>query len=276
MGKVLSQTEINQYHEDGFVSPIDVMSEDEAASYLQRLEQAEKDYPDQLNATNRNNPHLAFKFLDEIAHHPVMLDAVEDLLGESFSLWGSVLFIKEPQTQHFVSWHQDATYMGIEPKNFLTPWLALTPSNLSNGCMTMLPGSHKDGIRPHEDTYGKDNILTRGQNIPNVDSNSATDLILRPGQMSIHHACTIHGSQPNQSQSRRVGYALQSYVPAGARQVLGDCYWLPIRGECDNTDMIELSRPDNDMDAAAEEQRNRVNENLADILYKGAQQVREY
>ena len=85
------------------------MSEDEAEGYLQRLQAAETVYPDDLNAENRNNPHLAFSFLDELVHHPLILDAVEDLIGDSFSLWGSVLFIKEPQSKHYVSWHQDAT-----------------------------------------------------------------------------------------------------------------------------------------------------------------------
>ena len=102
MPKILSKEQIEQYHETGYVSPIDVMSEEEAASYLARLEQAESDYPEQLHAENRNHLHLAFSCFDELAHHPVILDAVEDLLGPDFSLWGSVLFAKEPQSKHFV------------------------------------------------------------------------------------------------------------------------------------------------------------------------------
>ncbi len=124
---------VAQYHEQGFVAPVDVMSEDEADAYLQRLQAAEAEYPDDLNAENRNNPHLAFSFLDELVHHPLILDAVEDLIGVSFSLWGSVLFIKEPQSKHYVSWHQDATYMGIEPQNFVTPWLALSREQPRDG-----------------------------------------------------------------------------------------------------------------------------------------------
>ena len=121
MGDVLSQTQTEQYHEQGFVSPIDLFSEQVAAGYVERLQLAEAKYSDQLNGENRNNAHLAFTFLDELAHHPVVLDAVEDLIGSDFSLWGSVLFIKEPHSSHFVSWHQDATYRGITPHTVVTP-----------------------------------------------------------------------------------------------------------------------------------------------------------
>ena len=151
MGKVLSQQQIDQYRDDGFVAPVDVISEDEAADCERQLQAAEAEYPEQLNAENRNNAHLAFKFLDELALHPVILDAVEDLIGSDFSLWGSVLFIKEPQSSHFVSWHQDATYMGITPHNYVTAWLALTESkvktvrkSLSSSANSLTPKS-KDG-----------------------------------------------------------------------------------------------------------------------------------
>ncbi len=276
MGKVLTTQQIKQYQEEGFLSPIDVMSEDEAASYLARLEQAEADYPKQLNAENRNNLHLTFTCFDELTHHPVMLDAVEDLLGPDFSLWGSVLFAKEPQSQHFVSWHQDATYMGLEPHDFLTPWIALTPSNRENGCMTMLPGTHRNGVHKHDETFAEDNILTRGQNIPAIDVESGVDLILRPGQMSIHHALTIHGSQPNHSTQRHLGYALQSFVGPHVQQIIGQNTWQPVRGQCERPDMIALSRPQQDMATTAVAQRHLVNANWANILYHGAERVRAY
>ena len=276
MGKILSQAQIEQYHEQGFISPIDVFSELKAAEYLQRFEEAEAKYPKHLNAENRNNAHLVLNCLDELAHHQIVLDVVEDLVGSAFSLWGSVLFIKEPHSKHYVSWHQDATYMGIEPKAFATPWIALTPSNLESGCMTMLPGTHHGGIQQHDETFAEDNILTRGQNIPDPDLSSSVDLILRPGQMSIHHAQVIHASQPNKSKKRRVGFALQGYVPSGGQQVIGENYWMPARGQSDHLGMIELHRPKSDMNEVAIQQRDLVNKNWANILYQGAEKVRAY
>ena len=276
MPKVLTTQQVEQFREAGFLSPVDVMSEDEATQYLERLESAERAHPAELNSENRNNPHLAFTFLDELAHHPVVVDAVEDLLGPNLSLWGSVLFIKEPQSKSFVSWHQDATYMGIEPHEYITPWIALTPSNPENGCMRMIPGSHKSPVREHDDTFHEDNILTRGQAIEDIDESTAVDLVLRPGQMSLHHARVIHGSRPNQSDRRRVGFVLQSFMDPSANQVLGENLWMDIRGNNPRKNAISLSRPESDLDAQGRHNRQRVNDNWAKILYHGASQKRAY
>lgn len=276
MPKVLTKLQVKQFHEDGFLAPIDVMSEDEAISYRQKLEAIERDFPEHINAQNRNNAHLVFPVLDELTHHPIIVDAVEDLIGPNLSLWGSVFFIKEPQTSGYVSWHQDATYMGIKPHEFVTPWLALTPSNLKNGCISMIPGSHKNNIRKHHDTFEEDNILTRGQVVKDVDESTAVDLILKPGQMSLHNAEIIHGSQPNLSNDRRIGFALQAYMPPHARQVLGDNYWLDIRGDNPRENSVSLKRPITNLSPEAIEDRKRVNDNWADILYRGAEKKRSY
>lgn len=276
MNKVLSTDQVTSFDEKGFINGIDVLTEDQAADYLVRLEHAEKKYPEAFNPENRNNPHLALNCFDELAHHPLILDAVEDLIGPNFGLYGSVLFIKEPQSSHYVSWHQDATYMGISEHRFVSPWIALTPSNRITGCMSMIPGSHKQEIRNHQDTFAEDNILTRGQVIQDIDEQSAIDLELKPGQMSIHHARVIHGSRPNEGTDRRVGFVLQAYVPAGARQTIGNNYWQPARGDFMQPDFVALKRPQHDMDSSAVNERQKANDNWANILYQGANKTRKY
>jgi len=275
MPKYLTQSQVDEYRELGFLSPIDLMSEDEAQSILQQLELAERDYPQHVNPENRNNAHLDLKFLDELAFNSIILDAVEDLVGPDFSLWGSVLFIKEPESKHFVSWHQDATYMGMSSNDFVTPWIALSPSNRKTGCMSMIPGSHRNAIKPHDDTYGEDNILTRGQVVKDVDESTAVDLVLKPGQMSLHHGEIVHGSQPNTSDQRRVGFALQSYMSNDIQQTIGQNMWLPVRGK-PRAEVIELTRPKTSMDKDALAQREAVNKNFSDILYHGAAKRRSY
>ena len=161
MSKILTDQQIQQYHDDGFIAPLRVMPEDEAFSIKTQLEEAERAFSDEFNAENRNNLHLIFSFLDELAHNTVIVDAVEDLIGPDIALWGSVMFTKESSSDHYVSWHQDATYMGMNNSDFLTPWIALTPSTIEMGCMAMIPGSHKQNIRQHEDTFAENNILTR-------------------------------------------------------------------------------------------------------------------
>jgi len=277
MPKHLTDKQVRDYHEHGFISPIDVMSEDEADTYRKRFEEAEANHPEQIHAENRNNAHLAFLFLDELAHHPIVLDVVEDLLGPDVSLWASVLFVKEPKSSQFVSWHQDATYMSMNKNTFLTPWIALSPSNLQTGCMSMIPGSHHEHIQAHEDTFAEDNILTRGQRVNDVDESEAEHMVLRPGQMSVHHCEVIHASQPNQSAQRRIGFALQSYAQHDVRQIVGLNQWMHCRGkQRQDDDLVVLNRPRYDMDPRSLADRVAANNNYADILYRGAKQRRAY
>jgi hypothetical protein len=84
--RYLSRQQVEQYHQQGFLAPVDVMSEDVAVGYLRQLQAAEAEYPAELSAKNRNNPHLAFSFLEELVHHPIILDLVGDLIGGDFAL----------------------------------------------------------------------------------------------------------------------------------------------------------------------------------------------
>ena len=277
MPKVLSKSQIEQYHDEGFISPLRVISEADALSIKTQLEEAEELYPEEINAESRNNLHLSFSFLDALAHNITIVDAMEDLIGPDIALWASVMFIKEPSSKQYVSWHQDATYMGLDSVDFPTPWIALSPSNIETGCMTMISGSHKSAIQKHEDTYAENNILTRGQVIPNVDEDKAVNLILRPGEMSIHHGAIIHGSQPNNSDQRRIGFSLQSYISPEIRQVVGRNIWTHIRGKArHDIDGLTLERPKYNMDPITVSQRKIAEENLSDILYKGAKLKRKY
>jgi hypothetical protein len=277
MPKVLTKEQIEQYHDEGFISPIRVISENEALLIKNQLEQVEADFPDEINAQSRNNLHLSFAFLDALAHNTIIVDAMEDLIGPDIALWASVMFIKEPSSKQYVSWHQDATYMGLDSIDFPTPWIALSPSNRDTGCMTMISGSHHSEIQIHKDTFAENNILTRGQVIPEVDKSKAIDLILEPGEMSIHHGAIIHGSQPNNSDQRRIGFSLQSYVPPSIKQVVGRNIWTHIRGrKRQDNDGIELDRPKYNMDPITVEQRRVAEENLSKILYKGAKIKRKY
>jgi len=277
VSKVLTKEQIEQYHDQGFISPIRVISEREALSIKNELEQVEAEFPEEINAENRNNLHLSFAFLDKLAHNKIIVDAIEDLIGPNISLWASVMFIKEPSSKHYVSWHQDATYMGLDSMNFPTPWIALSPSNRETGCMTMISGSHKLKIQEHEDTFAENNILTRGQVIQNVDESRAVDLILEPGEMSIHHGAVIHGSQPNKGSQRRIGFSLQSYMPNDVSQVVGRNIWTHVRGQKrEDKDGLMLDRPRFNMDPTTVAQRKLANDNLSSILYKGSKEKRNY
>ena len=276
MPKRLTPAQVDRYHAEGFCFPVDVMTRHDAERLRGRLEEAEARYPEALGATSRNNAHIAFTFMDEIIHHPALLDAVEDLIGPDILCWGTVLFIKEPDTPGYVSWHQDLNYTPIEPHDGVTAWLALSPSNRVSGCMQMLPGTHREGVREQIDTFHADNILTRGQTIQGLDTSRAVDLLLEPGQISLHHGRTIHSSQPNRSPDRRIGVAIQQFVPPHVRERDGRGYALLVRGRDSYRHFESLPRPRRDMAPQDAARRDAVNAHWADFLYRGARQRRAY
>ncbi len=277
MPKFLTTDQIAHYHHDGFLSPLTLFSPAEAADIRRELEEAERRWPEALQGAGRNNAHLTLTCLDEVVHHPVLLDAIEDIIGPDILAYGSVLFIKEPHDPGFVSWHQDCRYMGLEPHEVaVSAWLALTPSNAVTGCMSMIPGSHTEGVMEHVDTFSETNILTRGQSIQDVDESKAVDLILEPGQFSLHSMRTVHASKPNRGDDRRIGFTIQCYMTPEMHQTISPTMAQLVRGEDRNRHFEYASRPDGDMMPDAVAARERNNAQWAEILYAGAEQRRDY
>ena len=167
--------------------PINILSEKEATSFHEELQSIESKYGSDLTGLGRNNTHQVIPFIDQLAHNPKILDVVQSILGQNILVAGTTLFIKEPEQAGFISWHQDVKYNGLKPYNWVTAWLALTEVTVENGCMYMWPGSHIDGEREHDDTYGEDNLLTRGQTVANVPEKETVAIELKPGQLSLHH-----------------------------------------------------------------------------------------
>ena len=274
MGKCLSDRQVEKFHNDGFLSPINVFSINEASELKDKLEDAEKIWPEAFSASARNNAHLNFEFLDSIVHNKNLLDAVEDILGPNILAYASTLFIKEPRDPGFVSWHQDGKYMGLSENIGITAWVALSEANGESGCMSMIPGSHEKMLA-HKDTFGKDNILTRGQEVQNVDAGKAVETPLRPGQASFHCPTVIHGSQPNRSEHRRIGFAIQTYIPTNVKSIHGRASAQLVRGIDTFGHFDLLQRPKRDMEEAQVTTRDLVNKEYADILYLGAKKTRD-
>ena len=109
-------------------------------------------------------------------------------------------------TKTHVSWHQDLTYWGFDDnEKQVSAWIALSNADETSGCMQMIPGSHKKGLFDHKSTNDKNNVLSRGQTVNNVDIDKAVLCPLQPGEASFHHGLTLHASKPNNSKDRRIG-----------------------------------------------------------------------
>jgi ectoine hydroxylase-related dioxygenase (phytanoyl-CoA dioxygenase family) len=152
-------------------------------------------------------------FLD-LARDPEIVELVSGVLGEDLILWGCHVFCKPAGEGYETPWHQDGHYWPIRPLANCTVWVALEPSNTTNGCLRVIPGSHA-AQQLHEHLHEDRDDLTLQQRLVagSFDESQAVDIELQPGQMSLHDVYMVHGAQANRSTQRRTGVALR-YMPA--------------------------------------------------------------
>lgn len=216
----LSMDEINRYQEHGLVVPDcripGAMLADMTSAVSQLIENHPNVRPEGLSGPHNpwgqsaqlmgNRDFLGFCLSPEI------LGIVEQLIGPDIILWGSMLFCKPPKDGMAVPWHQDGQYWPIEPLATVTVRIAIDGSDADNGCMRFIPGSHKRKHLDQHDVVARDDYAIK-QSMPNIDEDLAHDVVLQPGQISLHDVYTVHGSNHNRSGTRRADYAIR-YMPA--------------------------------------------------------------
>ena len=259
----LTADQINDYEDNGYVSPIDVLSKTEANEIREEIEFIEKKWPNELEGLGRNYVHLISPVFDKICHNKKLLDAVESIIGKNILVCGTTLFVKNPNEKGFVSFHQDAKYIGLEPYNWVTAWVAVTDANEDNGCMLMWPGSHKENLKFHNQKFDENNLLTRGQTVENVPLEKTKPVELKAGQMSLHHPTVVHGSGLNKSKDRRIGFVIQSYIGTNVNQHWEKCMFK--KGD-DFKYHQSVNRPTELMNSKDIESRRTANEELSKIF----------
>jgi len=267
--KVLSEDQVTAYRDRGYHFPVDVLSAAEVAEFRRRLEDYEARSGGTIKGEMRHRTHVLFTWINEMVRHPRILDAIEDLLGPNLLCWNSSFFIKEAHDPGFVSWHQDATYWGLSSSDVATAWVAFSPANRVAGCMKFIAGTHQQQVR-HTDTFDHNNLLTRGQEIAvEVDEASAVHVELQPGQASLHHVLLIHGSEPNQSDDRRIGLAIR-YIPTHLKQAVGERDWATlVRGKDSFGHFAPEHVPRRDLEPEALAFHQMVSEEQVRVLYRG-------
>jgi len=226
----LSGQQLEQYDRDGIVFPVRVFSAEEASSFRHAL--------DSIAADCGGGPlkrfdslHLFFDWAHRLVTHENLLDAVEALLGSEILIDGTLVFFKPPRNRSYVSWHQDSVYSGWHLTPSTSAWIALTASNRTNGCMRVIPGSHKQGLLIHANIRDDSNLLRRGERVEMaVDESVATDVLLGPGEMSLHQSTLVHGSNPNSSDEPRIGFIVRFVTNRAENR---DRAVLRVRGKAD-------------------------------------------
>ena len=219
---MLTATEIDRYATDGYLPGRPLLTPDETAFFRAGCERCCGPVVQdgaRKQSTNRVKPYLLFPWAAQLVRHPAILDCVADLIGPDIMVFHTTVWLKEPHSETFVPWHQDATYFGLAPFEHVTAWVALTDSTPDNGCVQIIPASHTTGQRPHFDAPDPRAMLSRGQTLAAVPGQDrAIDLVLRAGDVSFHHTLSFHRSGLNRTAERRIGIGV-SYIPTRVRHV---------------------------------------------------------
>lgn len=270
MPKRLSEAEVEHYKTKGFLGPVDLLTPAECLEVRRHVEEVEKKLGTQIQKRCQIKAHLPFPFLTELVSHPLLLDAVEDLIGPDILCWGSSFFQKEASDKTFVSWHQDSTYYGIDPPDTCTAWIAISEASIASGCMRFIPGSHNKGIYSHDELKTSDNLLSRGQTVKGIDESKAVHVPLKAGQFSFHKEDCLHASHPNTTNDRRIGLSIHYVAPSVRETNFPGASAMLLRGKDPYGHWKADLRPKVDFDPACVAELDRV---LA--LYKTAPEKRK-
>jgi len=224
----LRPDEIRQYQEQGYLIPSFRLPDTRVAALRESLERLIRDNPG-VRPEKLVSAHVVGRdggpnaegvrghrdFLD-LAMDGDILDLVEQVLGPDIILWGCHVFCKPAGDGLETPWHQDGQYWPIRPLATCTVWVALDPSTRENGCLRVIPGSHRArSTYPHLVEDRSDLVLNLRTQAEVFDEAAAVDLELQPGQMSLHDVYMIHGAAVNRSMQRRTGVALR-YMPGSS------------------------------------------------------------
>jgi len=218
---ILSDEEVGRYHRDGFLVPEFRLPGEVIDRLLAATGKLIADRSDLIDHSIIG-PHLPgggihglytdSTFLD-VATDAQLLDAVEQLCGPDLILWNSLMFYKRSERGPKVPWHRDAFGSSIEPTATTSVWIAVTESTVDNGCLQFIPGSHRtDDPGVHDATARPGEMFSASLDPASFDESAAVDVELSPGQFVMFDVYTIHGSQPNNGNRPRAGYACR-YMP---------------------------------------------------------------
>ncbi|MEQ8332205.1 phytanoyl-CoA dioxygenase family protein [Nisaea sp.] len=205
---MLSSDQAARYHEDGYVIPdfrLGAEALEEIRALHAALLQRHPEFGDYCSALLDYEP--AFR---KFAERPEILDMVGQLIGPDIALWNMSFFAKPAHGGKRTPWHQDGEYWPIRPLATCTVWLAVDEATKENGCLKFIRGSHKDQrLKAHNRTEATDVTLNQELDPSAYDECAAVDLVLKPGQISLHDVYLLHGSEANHSDKPRRGMTMR-------------------------------------------------------------------
>jgi len=218
--KALTREQVDSFHHNGFLFPIPALTPAEIATCLAGLRRLETELGSPVAEADikwRSHAYAHSPWFNDLIRHPRILDAIEDVIGPDILVWTSTFFIKEAHSPTFAAWHQDGTYFGLEPKEQVCAWVALTDASAEAGCMESLSSRGAPRQMRHAPLGLANSINRAGQTImETLDDARPVAMALRAGEFSLHHELAVHRSAPNNASHRRIGIGL-NYIPCHVR-----------------------------------------------------------
>jgi non-haem Fe2+, alpha-ketoglutarate-dependent halogenase len=228
-GHILTKQQLAEYEELGFLHSIPILSEHEVEHYRAEVEKTCQGIGGRV--TRLDGVHHFFRWAWDLSTHPLLLNCLEQLLGPNILLKSTRLFYKHGRSTAYVGWHQDGITETLEDSRTPAIWLGLTDATVENGCLRVMPRSHRFGLLQHSSNPDlkplprhhtsaqvgswsayRDDLSGRIASVPkNFDP--PFDIVMRPGKMSIHHPVILHGSNPNLSSESRIGLSASYSAP---------------------------------------------------------------
>ena len=206
------------YDEQGYFGPVQILTTQEIDYYQTEISRLLVEI-DLMNTDYRCKANVLFPFINELSKNITILKHVKQVLGPNFTCWDTLVWAKQPQSDNYVSWHQDATYWNFLPKEKgVTVWVTLSGATKEMGCIQYIPGSHKKGQAKHSDIRTEYNLLMRGQTINECHKTNIVYAEAPPGSFLMHNPFMVHGSEANQSSIPRIALGF-IYVATDAKPI---------------------------------------------------------
>jgi len=256
----LTTEQVQFYNEQGYIKGLPIYDEAQALQnrrYFDELLEKITAANDGRNSYSINGYHAQCAGIWDMVVNPRILDYVQDILGPNFICWGTHFFCKMPGDGKTVSWHQDASYWPLTPSKTVTAWLAIDDSDLENGCMQVIPRTHRSGHLAFRASAPEENNILN-QTIVGADAlGQPVGFDMKAGQISLHSDLLVHGSDPNNSNRRRCGLTMryaavdvQALIPSWSQAAIlcrgadPDGHWSNVpRPDGENVELLAWQKP---------------------------------
>jgi non-heme Fe2+,alpha-ketoglutarate-dependent halogenase len=228
--RVLTSEQMAGYKELGFVHSLPILTPEEVRYYRDHVEETWLALGGRVSRAD--GLHLLFRWAWDLATHPRLLDCLEDLLGPVILLRHTRIFYKHARSKAWVGWHQDGNTEHLSDAQMPTIWLGLTNATVENGCLRVVPRSHRLGMLSHQMRQSHHDLASSSMSAHEPVSVGGDDLdlsiepakladgldepfdvVMKAGEMGFHHPLALHGSNPNASAEPRIGLSATYSTP---------------------------------------------------------------